>query len=106
MKKATPGKKKDSNLEMMPIWKCCPLFIRSSSTYAKIQEQLGRTYTAQIRKKRTSRLSRSASVRAFILLWRAVVAGNVTWPFPCMPRLTPLAAGALRCSGSRTGRGK
>ena len=32
------------------------------------------------KKKRTSRLSRSASVRAFILLWRAVVAGNVTWP--------------------------
>ena len=42
MQKVTPGKKIDSNLEIMPIWKCCPLFIRSSSTYAKIQEQLGR----------------------------------------------------------------
>ena len=25
---------------------------------------------------------------------------------PCMPRLTPLAAGVLRCSGSRAGWGK
>ena len=105
MEKATPGNRIDSNLEMMPIWKCCRLFIRSSSTYAKIQGQLGRI-PPKYNKKRTSRLSRAASVRAIKVLWRAVVAGNVTWPMPCMPRLTPLADGALRCSGSRTGRGR
>ena len=40
-------------LEMTTIWKCCPLFIRSSSTYAKIQEWLGRI-PPKIQKKRTS----------------------------------------------------
>ena len=47
----------------MPIWKCCPLFIRSSYTYAKIP-RIARAYTAQnTTKKRTSRLSPSASIR-------------------------------------------
>ena len=102
MKKATPGKKLDSNLEMMPIWKSCPSFIEVLHYMPRSKNKSG-VYRPKYKKKRTSRLSRSASVRAFIL-WRAVVAGNVNWPMPCMPRLTPLAAGALRCSGSRTGR--
>ena len=42
MKKASSGRNLDANLEMIPMWKGCPLFIRSSSTYAKIQEELGR----------------------------------------------------------------
>ena len=104
MKKATPGKKNtfkfgnDANLEMLYL-------IYSFKLYICQDPRIARAYTAQNTKKRTSRLSRSASVRAFIL-WRAAVAGNVIWPMPCMPRLTPLAADALRCSGSRTGRGK
>ena len=99
MKKRTPGKKLDSNLEMLSL-------IYSFKLYICQDQIIARAYTAQNKnKKRTSRLSRSASVRAFIL-WQAVVAGNVFWPMPCIPRLTHLAAGALRCSGSRTGRGK
>ena len=42
MKKASSGRNLYANLEIMPIWKCYPFFIRSSSTYAKIQESLGR----------------------------------------------------------------
>ena len=103
MNKATPGKKLDSNLEMMPIGKVVPhLFVQA--VHMPRSENSSCIYRPKYKKKRTSRLSRSASVRTFIL-WRAVVAGNVTWPMPCMPRLTPLASGALRCSGSRTGRG-
>ena len=33
MKKASSGINFDINLEMTPIWECCALFIRSSSTY-------------------------------------------------------------------------
>ena len=43
MKKSSSGRNMNANLEMMPIWKCCPIFIRSCSTHAKIQALLGRT---------------------------------------------------------------
>ena len=31
MKKTSTGRTLDANLEMSPSWKCCPLFVRSSS---------------------------------------------------------------------------
>ena len=66
MKKATPGKKNrfefgnDANLEMLPL-------IYSFKLYICQDPRIARAYTAQnTKKKRPSRLSRSASIRAHV----------------------------------------
>ena len=65
MKKASLGRNLDSNLEMMIIWKCC-LLIYSFKLYICQDPRTARAYTSKIQKKRTSRLSRSASIRVHV----------------------------------------
>ena len=52
MKKATWGRNLDANLEMMPIWKGCPLIFFSCQ-----DPRIARAYTAQNTKKKSAHLA-------------------------------------------------
>ena len=61
MKKASSGRNLDAKLEMMPIWKCCPL-IYSFKLYICQNPRIARAYTAQKYKKKTHFSLASVSV--------------------------------------------
>ena len=50
MKEASSGRNLDANLEMMPVWKCCPM-IDSFKLYICQDPIIARAYTAQNAKK-------------------------------------------------------